>query len=1034
MKNSIIIIIIYTCLCGWSQAFAQNRTITGTVRDLTGVLPGATIREKNVENNMASSDQRGRFTLSLQGQSNTVIVKLLGFADYELVLGRENYIDVTLQPSNQGLDEVIVVGFGTTKKITNTGAVSSVSGAEIRNVPTANVQNTLMGRMPGFVSQQRSGQPGRDASDFFIRGVSSLNSGGNRPLILVDDIEYSYDQLQQINVNEIENITILKDASTTAIYGIKGANGVLIVTTRRGSAGKPQINLRLESGIQNPIRTPQFLNSYESAKLINEAFVNDGLPERFSERQLQLFQDGSDPYGHPDVNWYREIFKNVAAQTNANLDLSGGSESLRYFISGGALTQGGLVRDFDDPYNEVNTNYFFRRYNFRSNLDLRATKTLQLRFDLSTRFADINQPNSLNAVGEIYDFSKITPFSAPFINPNGSYAYAFSEFNPDALPTLNARLANGGYNRTKRSDYNALLQARQQLDFITRGLVLTARIAYGGIEEYARGIARGGLPPSYHYNSANDSYQLDPRGRYVLEPYGVFGNTNQYYRNLNIQGFINYDRDFGDHRISSLLLVNQQSVSAQANVPENFRGTSLKLGYNYKEKYLLDVNTAYNGTDRFAKDQRYGWFPAVGIGWVASKESFIQQWLPKVNLLKVRASFGLVGSDVTSGGRYLYNQIYENSGGYVFGTGGAGVGTIREGELGNMNVTWEKEWKRNVGLELNLFNQKLNLTVDYFYNTRFDQLIRRGSVPGILGIGFAPTNVARTVNRGFDGIVSYRSQIGQVGISSDLVFQVFRNKVLYQDEASPAFPWLARTGQPIDQPFGYLFDGFYTSEDIAQIYTADGIAPVGSRPPIPLYGLSPTGQGGIQEGDLKYRDLNGDGFIDDRDQAPIGRPNLPSTVLGLTLGANYKGFSANILLQGSFDYSFDVIGTGIEPFQSQFQPIHQQRYTPGNPQSAAFPRLTQNPTTVNSARAYRSDFWLLNAQYIRLKTVDLGYQFSGRKLPLGVNSLRLYLSAYNLLTWTNYNKYQQDPEISSNTSGDAYFNQRAVNLGLQIGL
>ncbi len=477
MKRIIIIFLLKACLLGLSQASAQTRIIRGTVRDLTGILPNATVREKGVEKNVTSSDDRGRFAIALQGNSNTLVVKLLGFADNEVPVGTENYIDVTLQPSNQDLEEVIVVGFGTTRKITNTGAVSSVSGAEIRNVPTANVQNTLMGRMPGFVSQQRSGQPGRDASDFFIRGVSSLNSEGNRPLILVDDIEYSYDQLQQINVNEIESISILKDASTTAIYGIKGANGVLIVTTRRGSTGRPQINLRLESGIQNPIRTPQFLNSYESAQLINEAFRNDGLPERFSDRQLQLFQDGSDPYGHPDVNWYDKIFKPIASQTNANIDLSGGSESLRYFISGGALTQGGLVRDFDDPNNEVNTNYFFRRYNFRSNLDLRATKTLQLRFDLSTRFADINEPKSLNAVGEIYDFSKITPFSAPFINPNGSYAYAFSEFNPDALPTLNARLANGGYSRTKRSDYNALLQARQQLDFLTPGLALTARIA-----------------------------------------------------------------------------------------------------------------------------------------------------------------------------------------------------------------------------------------------------------------------------------------------------------------------------------------------------------------------------------------------------------------------------------------------------------------------------------------------------------------------------------------------------------------------------
>jgi len=1033
MKKLLSIIIFNAMLLAHVTLLAQQRVIKGAVRDLGGILPGATIREKGVEKNVTSSNAKGQFQLTLRGSSNTIIVKLLGFADNEVQVAGLDYVDVTMQPSNQGLDEVVVVGFGTTRKITNTGAISTVSGAEIRNVPTANVQNTLMGRMPGFVAQQRSGQPGRDASDFFIRGVSSLNMEGNHPLIIVDDIEYSYDQLQQINVNEIESISILKDASTTAIYGIKGANGVLVVTTRRGSSGRPQVNLRLETGIQNPVRTPKFLNSYDAATLINEAYTNDGLPAKFSEADLELFKNGKDAYGHPDVNWYDAIFKSVASQTNANIDLSGGSEALRYFVSGGALTQGGLVRTFDDPFNEVNTNYFFRRYNFRSNLDLKATKTLQLRFDLSTRFADINQPQSLNAVGEIYDFSKITPFSAPFMNPNGSYAYAYSDFNPDALPTLNARLANGGYNRTKRTDYNALLQAKQALDFITKGLALTARVAYGGVEEYARNIFRGALPPSYHYDSLTGSYLLDPRGKYVLEPYAVTGSTNQYYRNLNIQGFLNYDRTFGDHQISSLLLFNQQSVSSQADVPSNFRGTSLKIGYYFKEKYLLDFNAAYNGTDRFDENHRYGWFPAVGLGWVASQESFIKDKIPAIDLLKIRGSYGLVGSDITSGNHYLYNQTYTPSGGYVFGTSGSAVGTVAEGDLGNTNVTWEKEWKRNVGLELNLFNQKLNLTIDYFYNTRFDQLTQRGSIPSILGIGFAPTNVAKTVNRGFDGVLGYRGKIGGVAVSSDLVFQLFKNKVLFQDEALPAFPWLARTGRPIGQPFGYAFDGFYTEADVARIYTADGVAPASERPPIPLYGLVPSGEGGIQAGDLKYKDLNADGFIDDRDMGPIGKPNLPSTVLGLTLGANYKGFSVNVLFQGSFNYSFSVIGTGIEAFQSQFQPVHQQRWTPENAGHAEFPRLTQNPTTVNSARAYTSDFWLIDARYIRLKTVDLGYQFAGDRLPLGLNNLRLYLSAYNLLTWTNYNKYQQDPEISSNSTGDAYFNQRAVNLGIQIG-
>ena len=511
----------------------QQKVVTGTVKDLNGVLPGAAVTEKGLPTNGAIVNADGRFKLTLKGASNTIVVKLIGFSQQEIPVAGRSAVDVVLQPSNQGLDEVVVVGFNQVKRITNTGAVSAISGSEIRNVPTANVQNALMGKLPGFVSQQRSGQPGKDASDFFIRGVSSLNTDGNKPLIIVDDIEYSYDQLQQINVNEIESISILKDASTTAIYGIKGANGVLVVATRRGKAGQPQVNLRVESGQQSPVKTPVFLDSYNTGLLVNEAYKNDGLLPKFSEQDLELFKNGKDPYGHPNIDWYNAIFKKHSYQANSNIDISGGTDAVKYFISGGFLTQNGLVRDFSDPRNEVNTNYFFRRYNFRSNLDMKVNKTLTLRLDLTTRFGDINQPHDANVVSEVYNFEKIHPYSAPLMNPNGSYAYASD--TKDALPTINARLANGGYSRSKRTDFNALFGGTQQLDFLTSGLSLTGRVAYAGIEQYSRNLFRGALPPSYYYNATDGSYTLDPRGLYRLQPYAVTGSTDLYSRNVNTQ-------------------------------------------------------------------------------------------------------------------------------------------------------------------------------------------------------------------------------------------------------------------------------------------------------------------------------------------------------------------------------------------------------------------------------------------------------------------------------------------------------------------
>ncbi len=1010
---------------------AQNTAVSVKVRDLTGVLPGVSVVEKGIPTNGGITDANGRFTITLRGQSKIVIVRFVGYTSQEVKVGDKTTLDIIMQTSTNGLDEVSVVAYGTRKRITSTGAVSSISAGEIRTVPTANVQNALTGKLPGFFSQQGSGQPGRDASDFYIRGVSSLNPAGNQPLIIVDDIEYKYDQLQQINVNEIESISILKDASSTAVYGIKGANGVLVVTTRRGKGGAPKINVRVEGGMQQPTRTPKFLDAYNSALLINEAQLNDGIPQSFTQGDLDAFRSGSDPYGHPDVNWYEKIFKKQSYQANTNLDISGGTNALKYFISGGALNQTGLVRDFADPQSLVNTNYYFRRYNFRSNLDLKVTKTLDLRLDVTTRFSDLNQPYNQNAVGEVYNFTKQTPFTAPYLNPNGSYSYAYSPFNPDHLPTLNARLATGGYQHSRRTDFNFLFGATQKLDAITDGLSVTGRIAYSSIEQYTKQIFNEGIP-SYHYDPATDQYSLRPGGTYVYQNYGLTGNTDQNTNNYNLQLFLNYDRTFSNtHHLSGLVLFNQTANTLYAanlltgdlvGVPQKFRGVSGKLGYDYKQKLLVDFNVAYNGTDRFAANNRFGIFPAVSVGYNLVKENFFNKALPFFSLFKLRASYGLVGSDAAPGNRYVYNQVYNNGGGYNFGQSPQAYTTIYEGSLGNPTVVWERARKLDVGLDMNLFNDKISVTFDYFHDIRDKQLITPGSVPLILGVDLPAVNLGKTQNKGFDGQISYHGNIGKFQYNTGLVFSYAKNKILFKDEAAPAYPWLAQTGYSIGQQYGYHFLGYYTEQDIAAIKSGNsaGIA-------IPDNGIP------LQAGDLRYQDLNGDGIINVFDKRAIGNPNLPNTILGLSLQGVYKGFSVSVLLQGSFNYSFAVLGTGIEPFQSQFQPIHQERWTPATAATANFPRLGLNPTSVNSPTSYFSDYWLVNAYYIRLKTIDIGYQLPTKMLPFKINNARIYMSAYNLFTWDNYNKYQQDPEISTNTAGDAYINQRVINLGVQLG-
>ena len=1033
--------------------YAQSITVTGTVKDADGVLPGATVVEKGyTPSNGTITDSKGHFRLTLKGTTHVIIVRFVGDVPQELnTAGRANF-DVNMSTNKNALDEVSIVGFGKTTRITNTGSVSSINASEIREVPTANVQNTLAGRLPGFFSQQSSGQPGKDASDFFIRGVSSLNPSGNQPLIIVDDIEYTYDQLQQINVNEIETISILKDASTTAIYGIKGANGVLVVTTRRGKSGAPKIDFRVEGGLQSNTKTPVFLDSYESALLIDQAENNDNIgspnPQKltFTQNDLNLFQNGTDPYGHPNVDWYNEVVNKYSYQTNSNLDISGGNDQVKYFISGGAFDQNGDLKYFPDPTGVLDNNYYFTRYDFRSNLDLKANKTLDLRLDVTTRFSDINQPLAQGStIGSIYDFTQETPFTSPFLNPNGTFSYAYSSFNPSHLPTLNARLASGGNENSRRSDYNVLFNASQKLSSITDGLTATARVAYASTEQYtSQNTPSSSEIPSYHYDPTTNTYLLNPNGAYVFPPYEQTGETDIYTNDVNVQLFANYDRTFGSkNHVTGLLLFNQDASTTYANsniilnplqvgVPSKYRGISLRGGYDFEGKYLFDVNAAYNGTDRFAPGHQYGLFPALSAGYNMNKEDYFKNLFPFFGLFKVRASYGVVGSDAAPGNQYVYQQNYlQGTSAYSFGESQAEYNTYYEGALANNDVVWERQRELDFGLDMNLLkNNALSATIDYFHNVRYDQLLAPAGVSEILGVGLPAVNLGKTQNNGIDGQIGYHNSIGNVQYSTSFVFSYAKNKILYEDEPTPAYPWLAVTGHPIGQPFGYHFLGYYTQADVTAInaYEAKNHGS-NTGDPIPVPDNGET----IQAGDLRYADLNGDGYINVNDERAIGYPNLPNTVLGLNLQAAYKGFSVSVLFQGSFNYSFIVTGTGIEPFQSQFQPIMEQAWTPQNAANAEFPRLTQIPTTVNSPTFYPSDYWLINAYYIRLKTLEVRYTVPSKILPFHLSSGSIYLSCYNLFTWDNYNKYQQDPEISTNTVGDAYINQKVVNLGVQLG-
>lgn len=590
------------------------------------------------------------------------------------------------------MDDVIVVGYGRQKKITKTAAISQIKGDEVRRVPSASLQNTLSGKVPGFFSVQRSGQPGADGADFYVRGISTFAENSQQPYILVDDVEYSYAQFSRIDPNEVESITILKDAGSTAIYGIKGANGVILVTTRRGQTGRPKINFKSQVGFQVPVKPMKFLNAYETALLRNEALANEGRALQFTREDLDHFKNGTDPYRHPDIDWYDVLIRKYSLMTTNNVDLSGGNDKVKYFVSLGHLWQNGDIKDFKAPSiykdDNLNNNYYFKRYNFRSNLDISATKSLNFKLDLSGNYEERNSP-ALGGWGVFYEMShyeQLSPFAYNIYNPDGTYGFSNGSLIPKPAEgnanNIIGRIAMAGYNRVFGNQMNINLSGVQKLDAITRGLTLRVTTAFSNVNYSTRSLSRGNGFPSFGYNSVTNIYTPRDPNLYRVAPLNLAYNGGTPIRTLTLQGALTYNRTFGRHNIGSLLLYNLNTQAAPASyIPSKLKGYTYRLTYNYKEKYLFEANGAYNGTDRFVTQNRYGFFPAVFAGYNIAEEGFFTKTLPFVDQLKFRGSWGIVGDDaVSAGSRYLYEEVYNRVAGVAyFGESPNRLSGVREG-------------------------------------------------------------------------------------------------------------------------------------------------------------------------------------------------------------------------------------------------------------------------------------------------------------------------------------------------------------------
>ncbi|WP_026880232.1 SusC/RagA family TonB-linked outer membrane protein [Hymenobacter norwichensis] len=1034
-------IVLTMAACGASLlmgpvAQAQGQVVRGVVSDGKLLLPGVTVIEKGTPANGASTDAEGRYQLTLRGKTGVLVFSFIGYESKEVPVGGQTAINVSLRSSEQKLNEVMVVGFGEQKKITSTGSASSVSGREIRENPTASLQNSIVGRMPGFFSQQTSGRPGQDGAAFYIRGQSSYN-GNNQPLIIVDDIEYTYEQFSRLDPNEIESLTILKDASTTAIYGVRGANGVMVVTTRRGQSGPPKVSVRLESANQQPTTLPKYLDAYQSASLYTQAQINDNAANpnpnfkpRFSEEDLRLFKTGEDPYGHPNVNWRKVLFREFSQQYRANLDLSGGTDRVKYFVSAGYLYQNGLLKDFGKGQG-VNNNFFHQRYNYRSNLDISVTKSTDVRVDLYGNFAQTNDPVFANIQGKqdiFYEYSSflaLSPFAYPIYNPDGSYGFSQWQIDQTGYNANNVvgRLTNYGYSRTNSNNINGIVSVKQKLDFLTKGLQVTGRVAYTSDYAYGRGMNRSEFP-SFIYDPTkpeDDPTAYRPRDpnvyrvrRFFLS-YGA-GSTR---RVLNVQGILNYDRTFGKHHVTGLGLLNRNSVSVASGdvvynyIPNNFRGYSGRFGYDYAQKYLLQLNAGYNGSTRFTKNNRYGVFPAISGGWVLSEEGFYKNHIKAVDFLKFRGSYGIVGNDALgSGFSYYYQQTYNTAGGVNLGYSSNNYGGIEEGRLANENVTWEKERKLDVAVEFGLFNSAVTGNVNYFNNERYDILTNRGTISAIFGQALPPVNLGRVNNRGIEYELAFKKQLTadwMVGVHGQ--YSIAKNKVLFRDEPQQQYEYQRFTGKSIGQELLYESIGFYRDQ---QDIDSSPTTPVPARP-----------------GDLKYKDLNGDGVINEFDRAVVGLPNLPTNVYGFDFNVRYKGITLSALFQGVHGGSTRLIREGIKAFASNLTEVHTKAWTPELGDAAQYPRLTLL-AGLSDADVYSSTFWQIPNDFLRMRNAqinwDLPASFTQR---LGIPQMRVYANGSNLLTFTQLTKrYEVDPEISLGNDRVAYPPQRVLNLGV----
>lgn len=900
-----------------------------------------------------------------------------------------------------------MVGYGVQKKMTVTGAVSTAKIKEISKVATPSLSNAIAGQMPGIISRQASGEPGYDAAQIYIRGIATW--GNQNPLILVDGIERD---LNQINAQEIDSFTILKDASATAVYGARGANGVILITTKRGKIGAPKITFRSETALLTALRRAEYIDGYSYASLMNEARIFNGEDPRWTDEELQKYKDGSDPYLYPNVDWMDEVLKKHTMQTINNLSVSGGTDIIQYYMNVGFTYQNGLYRE--DPNNKFNTNSSMKRYNFRNNVDVKLSKSLTMQLGLGAIVQNGHYPGF--STSEIFNsINLISPISYPKLNPDGTPggSQTYVGHNPWGRST------QSGYSTQDHVTVQANLGINWDLSFLLKGLSVRGLFSYDRYAATYNNRPKEFVVKRYlgkDPETGDDLYSPIYREEQPLG-YSQSTTTN---RAQYSEAQINYARTFGQHQVTAMVLVNQReyvdlsAADSRANIPYRRMGLAGRVTYNFGERYLVEGNFGYNGSENFKRGKQFGFFPSVSLGWVVSNEPFFK--VNAINRLKLRVSHGLVGNDVL-GIRFGFLSTINTQGqSYYFGDTQQLYAGMEENAIGNPNLTWEKSRKTDIGLDLGLFQDRVVLQLDFFKEKRSDILIQRGTIPSATGIypwSIPYGNLGRADNKGLDAMLEIRNTTpGGFFYSLRGNFTFARNKIIENDEPKPAYPYLSNKGLSIGQYVGFVAEGFFKDQEEID------------ASPLQTFGTP-------RPGDVRYKDINGDGQIDSYDQVPIGYARLPEISFGFGGTIAYKGFDCSVFFSGAANTSINLAGYGMWAFydglgsNNVLKEYYDNRWTPGRT-DAKYPAIDVGNNPNNFVT---STVWMKNGNYLRLRNAEIGYTFPDAVInKLHISGLRLFVNGTNLLTF-DYIKII-DPE--SNDGTGAYPLQRSVNIGVQI--